>query len=94
MLKSATMLNQTALELDQSTPSVLQLNLTIAEACQALNVSRTTLYRLSRSKELKTVCLGRRVLIPSEEILRFQQRLLSGDFGHWGGIPSQWRPMQ
>lgn len=47
--------------------------LTVAEACEALRVSRTTFYRLLRAGKLKSIHLGRRRLVRPEELERLLQ---------------------
>ena len=42
----------------------------VAETCEILGVSRSTLYRLIARCELRRVHLGRRALIPASEINR------------------------
>lgn len=42
----------------------------IREACWQLGISRTTLYRLMNEGTIRRVKLGKRVLIPSSEIVR------------------------
>jgi excisionase family DNA binding protein len=54
---------------DAST-AVPKLALTIEEACQALTISRTTLYELLAEGRLRSVTAGRRRLIPLSELER------------------------
>ena len=42
----------------------------VAEAAEALDVSRDTIWRLVRSGDMKSVRVGKRVLIPLAEINR------------------------
>jgi excisionase family DNA binding protein len=57
-------------------PSEIQkLTYTIAEACMALQISRTTLWKLVKSHRLKPVRIGRRVLFP----IRVLDEFLNGD---------------
>lgn len=49
--------------------------LSITEAAEVLGVSRPHLYRMAQDGELRSVRIGRRVLIPKMEI----DRLESGD---------------
>ncbi|MGH8923242.1 MAG: helix-turn-helix domain-containing protein [Acidimicrobiia bacterium] len=42
----------------------------VKETCELLGVSRSTLYRLIGQRLLRRVHLGRRTLIPAEEITR------------------------
>lgn len=45
-------------------------NLSIQEACEAIGVSRRTVYKLTASGRLATVKIGRRRLVPPSEITR------------------------
>ena len=57
-------------------PTVVpKLALTIEEACQALTISRPTLYELIASGRIRTVMVGRRRLVPVAEL----ERLLAAD---------------
>lgn len=47
------------------------LVLSVEEACNALRISRATLYRLFRQKKLKSLHLGGRRLVRVEELIRF-----------------------
>jgi excisionase family DNA binding protein len=47
----------------------------IAEACELLNISRSTLQKLANNATIKTVKLGGRVLVPASEI----DRILAGE---------------
>lgn len=42
----------------------------VTEAAEALNVSRDTIWRLLKSMQMKSVRVGKRVLIPLAEINR------------------------
>ena len=48
--------------------------LTIAQACETLNVSRMTLYRLMESGDLRRVKIGRSVRIRVEDVLELIER--------------------
>jgi len=48
-------------------------NLSIPEAAVLLGVSRSTIYNRLRTGELRSVRIGRRRLIPSEELERLRQ---------------------
>jgi excisionase family DNA binding protein len=52
-----------------------QLALSIEETCEALTISRWTLYDLIAQGRIRTVMLGRRRLVPMAEL----ERLLSDD---------------
>ena len=45
--------------------------LTVPEACARLRVSRWMFYRLIQQKQLTTITVGRRRLVPAEEVERF-----------------------
>jgi excisionase family DNA binding protein len=47
-----------------------KLALTIEEACQALTISRPTLYELIANGRIRTVMAGRRRLVPITELER------------------------
>ena len=47
--------------------------LSIPDACAALSVKRTTLYRLINEGRLRTIKIGRRTLIPSTAIREFAE---------------------
>jgi excisionase family DNA binding protein len=51
--------------------AVPKLALSIEQACQALTISRPTLYELIGADRLRTVRAGRRRLVPVAEIERF-----------------------
>ena len=51
------------------------LLLTIPEACAALRVSKWTLYRLIHSRQLETVKIGSRRLVPSGAVQHLVDRL-------------------
>lgn len=43
----------------------------VNEFCQAVGISRTSFYQLLKNKQLKTIRVGRRRLIPDQEARRF-----------------------
>lgn len=45
----------------------------ISDAAAQLGVGRTTLYELIRDGQLRTVKIGRRVLVPRDELARYVQ---------------------
>jgi excisionase family DNA binding protein len=55
--------------------NVPKLTYSIPEACEALQISRTTLWKLVRSRRLKPVRIGRRVLFS----LKTLEDFLNGD---------------
>lgn len=50
------------------TPPVL---LTIEETCTALSLGRTTVHFLIKSGDIRAVRIGRRVLVPRDELERY-----------------------
>ena len=52
----------------QSTSRSTRLTLSIAEAAELVGISRTTAYELAQSGELPTVRLGRRILVPVNQL--------------------------
>lgn len=54
--------------------------LTVHQACGALNISRWTLYQLIRKRQLASVKIGRRRLIPATELIRFVERLRGEEY--------------
>ena len=55
--------------------NVPKLTYSIPEVCEALQISRTTLWKLVRSRRLKPVRIGRRVLFSLKAVEDF----LNGD---------------
>lgn len=58
--------------------------LSIKDACRFLSIGRTTLYALLKEEKIKARKLGKRTLIPHEEIISFindlpQQQQKTGD---------------
>ena len=49
--------------------------LSIPEACDRLQLGRTTVYDLIRSGELASVSIGRRRLIPADALTNYVSRL-------------------
>ena len=49
--------------------------LSLSEVCKQTSISRSTLYRLIKSRALVPVKLGRAVRIPSEELESFLESL-------------------
>jgi excisionase family DNA binding protein len=54
------------------------LFLPVPEACRAIGVSRSTLYELIAAGEIAIRKIGRKTLIPREELTSFAARLASG----------------
>lgn len=52
----------------RSTSQSTRLTLSIAEAAELVGISRTTAYELAQSGELPTVRLGRRILVPVNQL--------------------------
>ena len=57
--------------------NVPKLTYSIPEVCEVLQISRTTLWKLVRSRKLKPVRIGRRVLFSMKSLDDF----LNGDAG-------------
>lgn len=47
-----------------------KLSYTIAEACEALGIGRTTIYQLIKNGDLRPVKIGRRTLLAANELER------------------------
>jgi excisionase family DNA binding protein len=60
-----------------ATTNVPKLTYSVPEVCEALQISRTTLWKLVRSRRLKPVRIGRRVLFSLKAVDEF----LNGDSG-------------
>ena len=58
-----------------TTSDTAKLTYTISETCRALQISRTTLWKLVKSRRLKPVRIGRRVLFTTRALEEF----LNGD---------------
>lgn len=52
----------------RSASPLTRLTLSIAEAAELVGISRTTAYELAHSGELPTVRLGRRILVPVNQL--------------------------
>ena len=57
--------------------NVSKLTYSVPEVCEALQISRTTLWKLVRSRRLKPVRIGRRVLFSMKALEEF----VNGDGG-------------
>lgn len=51
--------------------------LTVSETCARLRISRWMLYELMRTRQLETVKIGRRRLVPASAIIKLVDGLLS-----------------
>ncbi len=49
--------------------------LSVSEACSVIGCGRTKLFQLIGSKQLEALRLGRKLLIPSDEVNRFLSQL-------------------
>ena len=52
----------------RSTSRSTRLTLSVAEAAELVGISRTTAYELAQSGELPTIRLGRRILVPVNQL--------------------------
>ena len=52
----------------------VKLTYTVEEVAEALGVGKNTAYELVRSQRLKAVKVGRRYLIPQQEVGKFLER--------------------
>jgi excisionase family DNA binding protein len=55
--------------------------LTVAEACSYLRISKWVLYRMIHTKQLRSVKIGRRRLIPMRSIREFIEQLAAAEAG-------------
>lgn len=74
IMPRATALRQALEGSKQAEPSAADM-LTVAESCTYLRISKWTLYRLIQGKQLKSVKIGRRRLVPMRAILEFVKNL-------------------
>ncbi|MBN7551377.1 helix-turn-helix domain-containing protein [Mycobacteroides abscessus] len=58
-----------------SQPRLSSSLLTVPEACGRLRVSRWSFYQLIRQRQIETLTIGRRRLVPTSEIDRFIDNL-------------------
>jgi len=56
-------------------PPAVPMLLTVPEACAQLHISRWMLYRLIHTRQLTTIKLGRRRLIPQTAVASLIERL-------------------
>jgi excisionase family DNA binding protein len=55
----------------------------IPDVCRRLSIGRSTVYELINSRQLKTIKVGQRTLIPESELRRFvAERLAEPGAGH------------
>lgn len=64
---------------ETSSSKVIPAVLTVAEACDTLRVSRWTLYQLIHSRQLETIRIRRRRLIPLTAVHDMVDRLKAED---------------
>jgi excisionase family DNA binding protein len=64
---------------DRDSNAVTPVVLTVPEACAMLRISRWTLYELIRSRQLETVKIGSRRVIPVAAIRAFIDRVRGGE---------------
>ncbi|MEQ8710234.1 MAG: helix-turn-helix domain-containing protein [Rhodospirillales bacterium] len=55
-----------------------RLNWRVKEFCLAFGIGRTKFYQLVKNGELRPVKVGRRTLVPSEQVKAFQYQLQNG----------------
>lgn len=60
---------------EQTLPPILN---SIPDGCRRLGIGRSYMYELIRAGEVKTVRLGRRVLLPETELQRIATERLEG----------------
>ncbi len=60
------------------TANIPKLTYSVPEVCEALQISRTTLWKLVRSRRLKPVRIGRRVLFSLKAVEEFLDGESSG----------------
>jgi excisionase family DNA binding protein len=51
--------------------------LTVAEACEALRISKWSLYRLIQQRKLTTITIGTRRLVPRQSVEEFVGALVA-----------------
>lgn len=61
--------------MDTNSAKTERLTYSVAEAAQAVGISRRTIYELLRSRQLASIKIGSRRLIRSEELVRFLAEL-------------------
>ncbi len=54
--------------IDSNQPDLDRLTYTVAEAAQLLGISKTTAYECTKTGEIKSITLGRRIIIPRQAI--------------------------
>lgn len=59
-------------------PPVERVGLSIEETAQAFGIGRTNVFRLIKEGQLKAVKIGRRTVIPTDEVQAFMARLKKG----------------
>lgn len=68
-------MNRSRIILDRNSAAVEKHAYRINEACRALGISRTSLYKIAKSGEIKLVKIAGRTVVPRSEI----ERLVSVD---------------
>lgn len=53
-----------------------RLAYTVPDACEQLSVGRSMFYELVSAKELRTIKVGTRTLVPASELVAFVERKL------------------
>jgi excisionase family DNA binding protein len=71
MYRERTMIRPTQQELDEIMAQELA---TVEEAAKVLRIGRTHAYSLVRTQQLRTIRIGRRVLVPTDAIRGFKAR--------------------
>ncbi len=57
--------------MNTTTADIPKLTYSITEACKALQISRTTLWKLVKARRLKPIRIGRRVLFTTRALEEF-----------------------
>lgn len=65
-----------------SQDNIPRLTYSVDEAAAAAGISRATVYRLIGSRQLRTVKLGDRRLVPRDELMRLCTPIASDPAGH------------
>jgi excisionase family DNA binding protein len=65
--------------MSRDSDAVAPVVLTVPEACAVLRISRWTLYELIRSRQLETVKIGSRRVVPMSAVHALLDRLRGGE---------------